>query len=218
MAIPKRPAGICALASGGVDSCALVADLLRRGREVHPLYVRCGYLWERAELHALRRYLRALRSPRLKTLTVVEAPMRGLVPANHWALTGRGTPPAGAAWTDVYLPGRNLALITTAALFCSARGIATLALALLKGNPFSDAGPRFRRGLSQVLRLSMRGAQRVTAPYSRLTKEQVLRRAPGAPLHLSLSCLRPRGLRPCGSCSKCAERELALAAPRKKTG
>ena len=39
----------------------LVAERLRRGWEVHPLYVRSGFIWEKAELHWLRRLLRALR-------------------------------------------------------------------------------------------------------------------------------------------------------------
>ncbi|MDP3543948.1 MAG: 7-cyano-7-deazaguanine synthase [Elusimicrobiota bacterium] len=30
------------------------------------------------------------------------------------------------------------------------------------------------------------------------------------PLELTFSCLRPRGVKPCGNCSKCAERRAGL--------
>lgn len=46
----------CVLASGGFDSGVLLADLLERGHEVHPFYVRFGYNWEDAELYWLRRF------------------------------------------------------------------------------------------------------------------------------------------------------------------
>jgi 7-cyano-7-deazaguanine synthase in queuosine biosynthesis len=41
-----------------------------------------------------------------------------------------------------------------------------------------------------------------------MTKAQVVRRAGDAPLHLSFPCLKPRGLRECGRCSKCEEKAM----------
>jgi 7-cyano-7-deazaguanine synthase len=197
---------ICVLASGGIDSSALIADCLRQGREVYPLYVRCGFYWERAELAWLRRYLEALRGPRLRPLTVTHAPMRELLPARPWALTGRGVPAAGSAWDSVYLPARNMILLVQAGTFCAARGIPEVALAILKGNPFDDATPSFLKTMERALALSLSRAPKVRAPYLRLSKAQVVRRAGDAPLHLSFPCLQPRGLRECGRCSKCEEK------------
>ncbi|HEX4046861.1 MAG TPA: 7-cyano-7-deazaguanine synthase [Elusimicrobiota bacterium] len=199
---------ICVLASGGIDSSALVADFLRRGREVFPLYVSCGFYWEKAELAWLRRYLRALRGPRLRPLTVTRAPMRSLLPARHWALTGRGVPASGDAWDSVYLPARNMVLLGQAGVFCAVRGIPEVALAILKGNPFDDATPRFLKTMERALSLSLSAAPKVRAPYLRLTKAQVVRRAGDAPLRLSFPCLKPRGLRECGRCSKCEEKAM----------
>jgi 7-cyano-7-deazaguanine synthase len=48
----------------------------------------------------------------------------------------------------------------------------------------------------------------VVAPYASLSKAEVMRRVPGLPLELTFSCLKPRGLRHCGACNKCAERGL----------
>jgi 7-cyano-7-deazaguanine synthase len=201
----RRLSQVCVLVSGGVDSSILVADLLRRGRVVHPLYVRCGLIWEKAELRSLRRVLAALKSPRLKPLTVSELPVGPLI-SRHWSVTGRGVPGRRSAWDSVYLPGRNLLLAGQAGLFCSARGIPVIALGLLKGNPFPDARPAFLRRTQALLSRAFGVSLRLTVPYSRLTKRQVAGRLPGFPLEMTFSCLRPRGLRHCRACSKCEER------------
>lgn len=200
---------VCVLASGGVDSAVLVAEMLRGGREVHPLYVRSGLYWEEAELEGLRRYLRALRHPRLRALAVVEAPVRALW-GRHWGLNGRGAPAAGSPWKNVFLPGRNLILLSQAGVFCGLRGIPLIAHGVLKGNPFADASPDFRRAMERAFRTGLGANIRIVAPFTRLTKAQVVRRVPGLPLHLTFSCLRPSRERPCGLCSKCEERSEVL--------
>src|SRR5207245_1971332 len=58
VSLPER---ICVLASGGLDSAVLLGTLARR-HAVHPLYVRCGLAWERAEQRLLARFLAALRA------------------------------------------------------------------------------------------------------------------------------------------------------------
>lgn len=203
--MPSRPAPLCVLVSGGVDSSVLLADFLRRGHEIHPLYVRCGLIWEEAELRWLRRLMSALRSPRLRPLTISEMPVGPLI-GRHWSVTGRGVPGRRSAWNSVYLPGRNLLLVSQAGLFCSSRGIATIALGLLKGNPFADARPAFLRRMQVLLKSAFGVPLRLTVPYAGLTKRQVAARVRGFPMELTFSCLRPRGLRHCRACSKCAER------------
>ncbi len=206
---------VCVLASGGVDSAMLLAERLDRGDEVFPLYVRCGFRWERAELLWLRRLLGALSGRgRLRALTVAEAPERPLLASRHWGLDGRGVPPAQSPWESVYLPGRNLILLSEAGVFCAARGIDRIDQAILKGNPFKDATPRFRRAMEAALREGLGARIRIEAPYANLTKEQALRRASGVPLEKTFSCLSPKGFRHCGRCSKCEERDLVLERPR----
>ena len=202
---------VCALVSGGFDSAVLVADLLSKGCEVHPLYVRAGHFWEKAELSWLRRYLRAVAAPRLKPLTVSDAPVSGLW-KRHWSLDGQGVPGAKAAWTSVYLPGRNLLLLSEAAVFSHARRIHWIAQGILKGNPFSDATPKFRAAMEAAIREGLQTDIHVAAPFTRLTKKQVAKLHPGLPLSLTFSCLKPRGLKHCGRCSKCGERALGLPA------
>lgn len=204
---------VCVLASGGFDSCVLIADLLERGYEVHPFYVSSGFYWEKAELHWLRRFLSALKSRRLKPLTVAETPMSWLM-ERHWSLTGKGVPSSRAAWDSVYLPGRNLLLLSQAGVYAATRGIRLVVLGVLRGNPFADSKPRFLKDMESAINDALRSNLRIEAPYTRLGKAEVARLAARLaerfPLELTFSCLRPRGVRACGRCSKCAEREAGL--------
>lgn len=214
--MPARSRPIGVLVSGGLDSAVLVRRLLRSGRRIQPLYVRCGLAWEAAELTWLRRLLRALHSPRLAPLVVLELPLRSMY-GRHWSLTGRGVPGSRSADTAVYLPGRNALLLTHAAVYCAQRGIATIALGLLKGNPFADASPAFLRRMAGCLSQALGRPIRILAPLRHLTKVQLVRSARGVPLSLTFSCLAPRlpagrqvAWRACGRCNKCAERRRAF--------
>lgn len=211
----RGPKKVCLLASAGVDSSALALDLLRRGFEVHPLYVRCGFRWEKAELHWLRSLLNALRSPRLKRLRVMDAPMEDAL-AGHWSLSGRRVPGARSAARSVYLPGRNLILFSQAGVRCGIERLPWIATALLEGNPFPDARPAALAAMGRAISAAVDYRVEIAAPYARLSKEEVIRRVPELPLELTFSCLKPRGLRHCGACNKCAERALALSEREKR--
>ena len=199
--------------SGGFDSSLLVYQLLRRGWRVRPLYIRCGLRWERAELYWSRRLLAALRCPRLTALQIVDVPLRSVY-GRHWSMGAGPVPSALTADAAVYLPGRNLLLLGHAAVACASRNIRTIALGLLRGNPFPDASPRFLSQLGRCVSQALGAPIRITAPFRRLTKAQVLRRCRRAPVGLTFSCLQPRGLRHCGRCNKCAERQRAFRAAR----
>jgi len=200
------------LTSGGLDSAVLVAMLARR-REVHPLYVRCGLVWERAELALLVRYLRRLRARpgfHLAPLVRLSLPTAALYGGEHWSVSGRGVPGKRAALASNYLPGRNLLLASLAAVHCARRRISEVALALLADNPFPDATPAFLRRLARVATEALGTRVRIRAPLRRLDKETVIRRGRDLPLELTLSCASPRALRHCGQCTKCAERRRAF--------
>lgn len=193
----------------GADSEILVAELLTQGWTVLPLYVRCGFRWERTELVRVRRALKALRHRALKPLLVARAPMDPLM-GGHWSMTGKGVPDAAAAWDSVYLPGRNMVLLTEAWLHATAKGAQAVVIGTLKNNPFPDATPKFRAAAEKALNLALDAKVKVLAPYAGLKKRQVLARAGKFPLRLAFSCLRPKGARACGNCSKCKELSDAL--------
>jgi len=200
------------LASGGLDSCALIGALARDRRAVHPLFVRSGLVWEKAELFWLRRFLAALPSRlarRVKPLAVIDLPLGDLY-GTHWSTTGRAVPGWRAADNAVYLPGRNILLLSKGAVYAAMVGVPAVAIGPLEGNPFPDASPRFFRSLEKALSEGLDFPIRIETPFLRLSKQDVIRRSPGIPLQLSFSCSNPRGRTACGRCAKCRERVLAL--------
>jgi 7-cyano-7-deazaguanine synthase len=206
---------VCALASGGVDSSVMIAELARRFR-VQPLYIRCGFKWEAAEIFWLKKYLSALPRTLKKNLSspaILSLPADDLFRNghNHWTVSKKRPPGYHSADEAVYLPGRNLLLLSKAATFCAVRKISRLVLGSLSGNPFSDASPRFLRAMQRAARLALDYPIRISAPFRKLTKDQVVKKGLRLPLQLSFSCLSPRGYRPCGECNKCAERAKVLA-------
>ncbi len=207
-----RQGPICVLLSSGLDSALLVHRLLAVHGRVLPLYVRCGFLWETAELYWVKRFLRAVRRPNLRALQVIDLPLRQVY-GIHWSVAGGSVPGARSADAAVYLPGRNVLLLSLAAIVASQRRISTIALGVLKGNPFGDATPRFFSHMSRALTHALHRPIHILAPLRRHAKAQLIRQAAGAPLGLTFSCLQPRaGYRHCGRCNKCAERRRAFRA------
>lgn len=200
------------LASGGLDSAVLLVRLLRAGHRVWPIYIRCGFAWERAELYWLRRFLRAVRSSRLLPLDVIEVPLRDMH-GPHWSFTGRGVPGSRSADAAVYLPGRNVLLLSHAAVAGARRGIWRFALGTLRGNPFGDASPQFFRAMARALSLALGRQVCILTPLAGMRKPALVRAASILPLHLTFSCLRPRERRSCGRCNKCAERARVFPRP-----
>lgn len=202
----SRSASACLLVSGGLDSGFLLQQLLRQRIRVLPLYLRCGFRWEVAELYWLRRFLHATRTKHLAALRVVELPVRSLY-GDHWSVSGRRVPPAGSPDPAVYLPGRNVLLVGSAAVVCARERISVIALGVLKGNPFGDASPRVLGQFADVLAQALGRPLRILTPLRRWRKASLIRRAGNLPLRLTFSCLQPRGLRHCGRCNKCGERK-----------
>jgi 7-cyano-7-deazaguanine synthase len=179
----------------------MLAELAKRYRRVYPVFIRQGLAWEAAELRSLRRFLRATHAA---PLTVLHLPAGDLY-GRHWSTTGRRVPGAKTRDEAVYLPGRNLMLLSKAAVFCALHKIPVIAVGSLGHNPFPDATPKFFRDFARV------SGVEVIAPFRALAKEEVIRRGRGLPLHLTFSCLAPQRGRHCGRCNKCAERRRAFA-------
>ena len=211
----KQNPNIAVLVSGGLDSCVLVADLARRQR-VLPIYVRNGLRWEAAELYWLRRFLSSIPRRSIAPLVVLDLPMQDVY-QHHWSIGGRlagRVPGRRSDDREVYLPGRNIILLTKAVLLCQQAHIHRIALAPLGHNPFPDSRPAFFRQMERTFAAGIRWHGRILAPYRALTKPQVIRKglSLGLPLHLTFSCLQPRGRHPCGRCNKCEERRRAFRA------
>lgn len=201
----------CVLLSGGLDSVVLLDRALRRYRIVQPLYVRAGLVWEARERRALGDLLRSMRSKRLLPLETIDVPMGDLL-GRHWSASGRGSPGYDDGDASVYIPGRNIALFSKAAIFCAQHGIPVLMSGILSANPFPDGSAAFLLSMSRALSRGLGAPFRIVTPFRRLTKDRVVRLGRRLPLHLTFSCIDPkRGLH-CGDCCKCKERIDAFLA------
>jgi 7-cyano-7-deazaguanine synthase len=202
--------GVAVLFSAGLDSAVLAAHEARAA-VVHPVYVSCGLAWEPQELSAVDRLLAVPPFRNLRALARLNFTVADLYPPNHWAL--RGTPPAfDTPDEDVYLTGRNIVLLSKAAIHCAQRGIDRIAIGTLAGNPFPDATTEFFDTLAKAMSRGLAHEIVIDAPFVQKHKADVIRRGHelGVPLELTLSCMNPRDGLHCGECSKCRERRDAF--------
>jgi len=206
------------LLSGGLDSAVLAAHEAQTAT-VQPVYVSVGLAWEPGELDTIEALLATpVFAGRALPLARVEFTMRDVYPPTHWAI--RGVPPAyDTPDEDVYLTGRNLVLLTKAAVVAARSGAHRIALGPLAGNPFPDARPEFFAAMASAASLGLDHAIEIVTPFLNREKAQVIRRGVelGVPLELTLSCMNPVARAPgvppmhCGLCSKCRERRDAFA-------
>jgi 7-cyano-7-deazaguanine synthase len=211
--VPERSdkdQGAAVLCSGGLDSAVLLADVARRG-PVQPLYVSVGLAWEHEELAMLERLLNTPPFRTVRPTVALRFDMRDVYPSTHWAI--RGEPPAfDTPDDDVYIAGRNVVLLTKAAVFMARAKLGRAFIGSLAGNPFPDATAQFFDTMGRALSLGLASPIAIEAPYATLHKADVIKlgRSIGVPLELTLSCMQPSGGLHCGRCSKCRERRDAF--------
>ena len=113
---------IAVLCSGGLDSAVLVALALQQAERVVPIYVAVGFAWENEERRMLDRLLAAPPfAGRVQPLVGLRFDMGDVFPPTHWAI--RGEPPAfDTPDEDVYLDGRNIILLSKAAVYMAQQG------------------------------------------------------------------------------------------------
>jgi 7-cyano-7-deazaguanine synthase len=142
-------------------------------------------------------------------LTILNVPVADLYGA-HWSITGRDVPARGSPDQAVFLPGRNVLLLSKAALWCHLHGVPAVALGSLQTNPFPDATAGFFQDLQNVLNRAVDGHVRIELPFGAMSKKEVMNRGRGLPLQFTFSCIDPQGGRHCGVCNKCDERRQAF--------
>ena len=205
------PAVTAVLFSGGLDSAVLVAQAAREG-PVQPMYVSVGLAWEATEREVATRFLASLPPADIRPLASLRVDMTDVYPSTHWAIRGEA-PGFDTPDEDVYLEGRNVILLSKAAVFMARARIERVWIGPLAGNPFPDATAEFFSAFAGALSIGVAAPIAVIARFATLHKADVIRlgRQLGVSLELTLSCMQPqRGLH-CGRCSKCRERREAFA-------
>lgn len=200
------------LCSGGLDSAVLIAHEAEKFL-VQPIYVNGGLAWESVE----RQYLdRLLSSPKftsgVRPILEIQCLTTDVYSPTHWAI--QGTPPAyDTPDEDVYLPGRNILLLSKAAVYCALNNISRIAVGPLAGNPFADATPEFFSALADVLSMGLEKPIEIATPFLTLSKVDVINLGVtlNVPWSATISCMNPEQGIHCGRCSKCRERLQAFA-------
>jgi len=145
----------CVLFSGGLDSAVLLGLERQSHDTVWPVHVRSGLAWETAERRAIDRLLAAPAfASGVKPLTTLTVDMRDVYPASHWAVRGEA-PAFDTPDEDVYIEGRNVVLLSKAAVFMARAGISRVLI-----------GPLFRVGDTDQL-------EQVDDPREQLVLAQV---------------------------------------------
>jgi len=201
---------VAVLASGGLDSCVLLAELAKSA-QVLPIYVRKGLVWEAEERKALESFTKALNNPNVQAITVLTLSGKELY-EDHWSVTGRGIPDDKSPSDAVAIPGRNVLLIGLAAVWCSTHEVPRIAIGSLSGNPFPDATPQFFGRYESLLSEALGRKTAIDAPFRGILKEDLIRTHANLPLHLSLTCKAPKNGQHCGGCNKCEDRRVAFKA------
>jgi 7-cyano-7-deazaguanine synthase len=194
------------LFSAGLDSAVLLAQAAKDAAAV-PLYVSVGLAWEGDEIAVARSLLASAPYRNAAPLVTLRFDMQDVYPATHWAIRGQA-PGFDTPDSDVYLEGRNVVLITKAAVFMARERIARVLLGPLADNPFPDATPAFFAALQRALSLGLDRPISIETPFASMHKPDVIRLGASldVPLELTLSCMQPVGGLHCGRCSKCRER------------
>jgi 7-cyano-7-deazaguanine synthase len=207
---PTSNGEVAVLFSAGLDS-AVLAAAEARASTVYPVYISCGLAWEQEELEAASRLLASPAFSGLQPVVRLAFTVADLYSPNHWAIAG--TPPGfDTPDEDVYLTGRNVVLLSKAAIHCVQRGLTRIAIGTLAGNPFPDATSHFFNAFATAVSLGLAHQFAIDAPFMTMHKSDVIRLGHqlGVPLELTVSCMNPRGGLHCGECSKCRERRDAF--------
>ncbi len=189
---------IVVLFSGGVESTCLLYMYLKKGLLVYPIYIKAGYPWEDLELENAKG-LWLYTKKRYRNLM----PIRVLHTINPEKLSKRSHE------RDLFIPLRNLSLLSLAGSYAMLKGIKHVAIGSLGIYPFPDNNAEYMNRLQSLM-----GLQLLT-PFMGMEKYEVLKRfSEEVPLERTLSCIRPKKLMgkivPCGRCEKCKEKREAI--------
>ena len=202
------------MTGAGVESATLLELLSSRCKRVHPLFVSCGFGWENAELAHLHDLCAIFENTKVAPPTVLEIPLTETY-GEHWSLSGSEIPSEDTPDEAVYLPGRNLILLSQAAVWASLRKIKYLALGSLSTNPFPDATEEFFSLFEKLAHSGLSTPIKVLRPMRTMHKEEVVKMASRKTMASSFSCIAPvleqNCYNHCGRSNKCHERIMAFS-------
>lgn len=195
------------LASGGLDSTTMAYWLLDKGIEVIPLFINYGQHCVDTELATLKS---VLPQPYKDSIEVVDissvykySKSRFINEANLWE--------EEITADDLYIPYRNVLILTLAASFAQSLGIREIYSAFINSNHAKeiDCSKEFFGNMEHLL--EEYGTVQMKMPFVEMSKYEVAKLgiALKAPIGETFSCQASSKV-PCGACPNCVDRLEAL--------
>lgn len=209
---PKRAV---VLHSGGLDSTVLLWHMTALGYEVLPLSIHYGQRHRTELLSAEQVCLVGRYENRIVNLDG----LRQILSASNSSQVNPDVPVpeghyAAASMAVTIVPNRNMMLLAAATAFAISEGAQVVAYAAHAGDHFvySDCRPEFIDALAAAIALCDEHPPTLIAPFSRMTKAEIVKRGSelGVPMGLTYSCYKGEAGSHCGRCGTCTERAAAF--------
>lgn len=203
------------LVSGGLDSTTLMYQFVNQNIEFIPLFVNYGQHCAEHELETLRKVIPELYADKIEIIDVSSiyrySQSRFIKPANLWE--------ESITADDLYIPYRNVLLLTIAASFAQTIGLNKVYSAFINSNHAKeiDCSSEFFNKLEGLL--SEYGSVKIEMPFRNMTKYEVAKLGIElhAPIGQTFSCQASPEI-PCGACPNCVDRLNALKQIEQEAG
>lgn len=195
------------LASGGLDSTTLCYLFIKKNIEFIPLIINYGQHCFETELEKLKEVLPENYVKKIEIIDVSGiykySKSRFIIPSNLWE--------EKVTAEDLYIPYRNVLLLTIAASFARTLEMNYVYSAFINSNHAKeiDCSNDFFNNLESLL--SEYGSVKIEMPFRDFSKYEVAKLGIelGAPIGKTFSCQASPKI-PCGACPNCVDRLEAL--------
>lgn len=195
------------LMSGGLDSTTLAYLFINKNVEFIPLIINYGQHCYETELSRLREVLPENYVSKIEIINVSDiykkSQSRFIKPANLWK--------DEIVADDLYIPYRNVLLLTIAASFARTMDMDVVYSAFINSNHAKeiDCSSAFFDNLDSLLEEF--GSVKIVMPFRNMSKYDVAKLGVelGAPIGRTFSCQASATI-PCGACPNCTDRLEAL--------
>lgn len=195
------------LVSGGMDSTTLMYLFVEKNVEFVPLFINYGQHCAEKEYSTLLSVIPQQYKDKIETIDVSAiykySTSKFIKPANLWqdSITAN----------DLYIPYRNVLLLTIAASFAQTLGISNVYSAFINSNHAKeiDCSSSFFDRLEDLL--SDYGSVKIEMPFRNMSKYEVAKLGIelNAPIGATFSC-QASPVIPCGACPNCVDRLNAM--------
>lgn len=195
------------MASGGLDSTTMAYWLINQEIEFIPLFINYGQHCAETEYETLKKVLPPSYIDKIEVIDIrsiyKHSKSKFINPANLWE--------EEIVADDLYIPYRNVLLLTIGATFAQTLGLSNLYSAFINSNHAKeiDCSNEFFEKMESML--SDYGSVKINMPFRYYSKYDVAKIGIelGASIGNTFSC-QASPLVPCGACPNCVDRLDAL--------